>query len=676
MSTFTSRINMVTGNNEWIFVDDDDFDYNQELARSAFADMLHDHERNIQYEKAIIKTIQTLSKSTKKIHVLDIGTGTGLLSMMAARAFNQTIDSSCSLRITACEVFQPMAKIAKKCIEKNSLSHCIRVIDKRSTELDLEKDLQGDRINIIVAEVFDTELIGEGALRTFSEACKHLTIDNENLRIIPARATIYVQLVQSSFLQEFHTLKNLSETNPKIKIPDDCRHLAGNTIFDLNANEIKNYIRPLSKPIPVFDFDFKSLNDKNNFTNEKILENIQCDYDGQIDAFVMWWNLDMDEQGEIQLGTIPSWCYDDKEKEQNVQWREHWIHAIYYPQQPKIVKAKDQVSLYCFHDEYSLYFDVGTLPFPSKSFTPTYLSRSAVAGFNNDKRRNKYIQALEKSFSNPSINRCLYIGDGLLLPLLILEMYPNIELIILQSSNIHLAHTLEAILKNSSKQLNYRIIPSLDKENIDFQTIDMILSEPFFTKSILPWDNLHFYYLIQQYHHSNIKLFPSKARIRCIALEFDNLYKIRSPVKQCCQFDLTPFDEQILQASLNVDATIEPQSLFEYSSKKPTLSSIIDLIEIDLEKISEKNKIETINLDIPFNVDGICNGIAFWIDYQLEDNIWLTTGIENENDSWVNYSKQGVHLLLKPIEIKSGMKLSINAAFDFQQGQFSFNIIS
>ncbi|CAF1151259.1 unnamed protein product [Adineta steineri] len=336
----------------------------------------------------------------------------------------------------------------------------------------------------------------------------------------------------------------------------------------------------------------------------------------------------------------------------------------------------DAVSLYCFHDEYSLYFDVGTLPFPSKSFTPTYLSRSAVAGFNNDKRRNKYIQALEKSFSNPSINRCLYIGDGLLLPLLILEMYPNIELIILQSSNIHLAHTLEAILKNSSKQLNYRIIPSLDKENIDFQTIDMILSEPFFTKSILPWDNLHFYYLIQQYHHSNIKLFPSKARIRCIALEFDNLYKIRSPVKQCCQFDLTPFDEQILQASLNVDATIEPQSLFEYSSKKPTLSSIIDLIEIDLEKISEKNKIETINLDIPFNVDGICNGIAFWIDYQLEDNIWLTTGIENENDSWVNYSKQGVHLLLKPIEIKSGMKLSINAAFDFQQGQFSFNIIS
>ena len=197
------------------------------------------------------------------------------------------------------------------------------------------------------------------------------------------------------------------------------------------------------------------------------------------------------------------------------------------------------------------------------------------------------------------------------------------------------------------------MISSLDKDSTDLPTIDMILSEPFFTRSILPWDNLHFYYLIQQYRssfRSNIKLFPRKARIRCLALEFDNLHKIRSPVKQCCQFDLTPFDEQILEASLNVDATIEPQSLFEYSSKKPTLSSIIDLIEIDFEKIYN-DQIEKINLNIPFNENGTCNGIAFWIDYELNENIWLTTGIENENDSWVIYSKQGVHLLPKPIDV-------------------------
>lgn len=205
----------------------------------------------------------------------------------------------------------------------------------------------------------------------------------------------------------------------------------------------------------------------------------------------------------------------------------------------------------------------------------------------------------------------------------------------------------------------------------------MILSEPFFTSSILPWDNLHFYYLIQQYRsdfNSNIKFFPGKARIRCLALEFDNLHKIRSAVKQCCQFDLTPFDEQILEASLSVDATIGPQSLFEYSSKKPTLSSIIDLIEINFEK-KPSDQIEKFNLEIPFNQNGICNGIAFWIDYELQENIWLITGIEHENDSWVNYSKQGVHLLPKPIDVQSGMKLKITTGFDYTQGQFLFDII-
>ena len=343
MSTFTSRTNIVTGHNEWIFVDDDNFDYQQELACSAFADMLHDHERNRQYEKAIVKTIQKLAESMEKIHVLDIGTGTGLLSMMVARAFNQTINTTSSLRITACEVFQPMAKIAKECIEKNGLSDYIHLISKRSTELDLDDDLQGDRINVIVAEVFDTELIGEGALRTFSDACKRLTVDKQNIRVIPARATIYIQLVESSLLKEFHTLRNICNQNQRITIPNDCRHLAGNTIFDLNVNQIKDFIRPLSKPMPIFHFDFKHINETNNFHEEKLFENIQCDYDGEIDAFIMWWNLHMDEEGEIQLGTIPVWCYENQEQAQNIPWREHWIQGIYYPQESKIVKAKDQV---------------------------------------------------------------------------------------------------------------------------------------------------------------------------------------------------------------------------------------------------------------------------------------------------------------------------------------------
>jgi protein arginine N-methyltransferase 7 len=44
MSIFTQNINPITGLTSWE-ERDPDYDYYQEIARSAFADMLHDHER-------------------------------------------------------------------------------------------------------------------------------------------------------------------------------------------------------------------------------------------------------------------------------------------------------------------------------------------------------------------------------------------------------------------------------------------------------------------------------------------------------------------------------------------------------------------------------------------------------------------------------------------------------
>lgn len=43
-SIFTQNINPITGVTSWE-EKDPDYDYYQEIARSAFADMLHDHER-------------------------------------------------------------------------------------------------------------------------------------------------------------------------------------------------------------------------------------------------------------------------------------------------------------------------------------------------------------------------------------------------------------------------------------------------------------------------------------------------------------------------------------------------------------------------------------------------------------------------------------------------------
>lgn len=68
-----------------------------------------------------------------------------------------------------------MANCAAKIIKENGFENKIKLVRKHSTKMTVGKD--GDmpkRANILVTEVFDTELIGEGALSTFRHAHKVL----------------------------------------------------------------------------------------------------------------------------------------------------------------------------------------------------------------------------------------------------------------------------------------------------------------------------------------------------------------------------------------------------------------------------------------------------------------------------------------------------------------------
>ena len=71
------------------------------------------------------------------------------------------------------QVLKPMVTIARQVIAENGYADVIRVVAKRSTDMTVE-DMGVCRANILVTEVFDTELIGEGALVTFAHAHTHL----------------------------------------------------------------------------------------------------------------------------------------------------------------------------------------------------------------------------------------------------------------------------------------------------------------------------------------------------------------------------------------------------------------------------------------------------------------------------------------------------------------------
>lgn len=191
-------------------IQDEHFDLYQEIARSAFADMLHDHERNDKYFRALKKAIDKMHERNQPANVLDIGTGTGILSMMAVKCGADSV--------TAIEAFRPMADSAERIMESNGMLDAIRIIKKRSTEL-REEDLP-QRANILVTEVFDTELIGEGAIETFNHAHQHLL--EKDCIVIPDSATIFVQVIESPLAWAWNMPKLIADLDGDVLVRTPC----------------------------------------------------------------------------------------------------------------------------------------------------------------------------------------------------------------------------------------------------------------------------------------------------------------------------------------------------------------------------------------------------------------------------------------------------------------------
>lgn len=175
------------------------FDYYQELARSAFADMLHDTERNNKYSIALKEAIEKMKMNGKQAHVLDIGTGSGLLAMLAAKFGADSV--------VTIETYTPVANIAREIIAKNGFANKIKMVCKHSRMVRVGEGLDMERkANILVAEVFDTELIGEGAITTYNEAHKYLM--EEECICVPDAAQIYVQIVDSDLATLWYKFKD------------------------------------------------------------------------------------------------------------------------------------------------------------------------------------------------------------------------------------------------------------------------------------------------------------------------------------------------------------------------------------------------------------------------------------------------------------------------------------
>ncbi|XP_008551526.1 protein arginine N-methyltransferase 7 isoform X1 [Microplitis demolitor] len=661
MSIFTQNYDPITGCSVWE-EKNPDYDYHQEVARSAFADMLHDHERNEKYYLALQKAIAKKHKQGLKANVLDIGTGTGLLSMMAARCGADTI--------IACEAFRPMAECAEKIIKNNGFESRIKLIKKKSTEISVSET--GDmkqRANILVTEVFDTELIGEGALPTFKHAHEHLL--EKDCIVVPDSGTVWVQVVDSLTVRKWNRVNEIKD--PKtgkllMKPPNSVNECAGSSaVHDIQLSQLpRESFIPLLAPQPIFKFDWSGKIPL--IFNE--INTLQCNAiaSGTAHAVFMWWDLNMDEDKEILLSCAPVWEHPDtkldiykglslEEMTDKLPWRDHWMQAIYYLPEEISIKINEQITLVGYHDGYSFWFNLPKSNYSKLKFTKSPVcdcslhiaySRTRLGQLNDSERNNKYINALKKHITSDTT--CLCISDGSLIGIAAANL--GAKKVILFEPNYLSRRSIECFIDANDLNNKIKIIESIEQfacNDNDDKSNYLIIGEPYYANSIFPWDNLRFWYLASTYANG-IKSVPMSACIRGVIVEFKDLHHIRAPLGVCEGFDLTIFDKLIVSSSEISDHPVEVHPLWEYTGR--ALSAPFDIASFSFDQNFDSESRKEFSGQVPILEEGSCNGIALWVDWYLDSELMVSTGpskpiIAGKKITWDMNNRQGVHLLRK-----------------------------
>lgn len=280
--------------------------------------MLMDRTRNDPYAEAIAKAAR------KATTVLDIGSGTGLLSMFAARAGAK--------EIYTVEGTEAMAKMAQRCIKKNGFEKQIKGYCMMSTEMEVGRELPR-RCDLCISEIVDVGLLGEHALPSMAHARDHLL--TPDAVAIPCGAMVHAFLFELP--RQAYSLSRPLDTEGGVNL----------TPFNTFAYDKDSYEQcrmrdleytALTEPFDVMGFD---LTGKTKYSPQKTTVRVTATKSGTVHAICMWFTLHLDE--ELSLSTAP--------------WVENcWTQAVVFFESPLEVEAGTVVDVPVSHDVTKIYF--------------------------------------------------------------------------------------------------------------------------------------------------------------------------------------------------------------------------------------------------------------------------------------------------------------------------------
>lgn len=202
----------------------------ERIPRWHFA-MLNDTHRNSLLRRALERYV------TDGARVLEIGTGTGLLSLMAVRAG--------AAHVSTCEVDPLLAEIARETVRANGFDDRITVLGRRSTELG--PDELGGPFDLIVSEIIDCGLVGEAILPTLDDArCRLLAPGGT---ILPTSASLYGRVIESPQAVQLNRVEYAEDFDMRL-----TNLVATPGHFEVDADTLA--AEPLSPDLTLGTFDF------------------------------------------------------------------------------------------------------------------------------------------------------------------------------------------------------------------------------------------------------------------------------------------------------------------------------------------------------------------------------------------------------------------------------------
>jgi len=263
------------------------------------ARMLNDELRNRCYTQALERVVRP------GMQILEIGSGAGLLALIAARA---------GARVFTCEINPIVAAAATRIAARNGLADRITVIPKSSRDLRIGEDLPGPS-DLLMSELFDDTLFGENVVAILEDAKRLL---KPGAPVVPRSSELRCALVE-------HPLGPLQ------------RPLGSIQGFDLSPFNLLAPARKLrvgaktailrSEPVGALAMDYEA----SPFGSTRETVALQS-LGGRVDAFAQWMRIDFG--GGILLENSP---FDESGS--------HWAAPLYPFAHPIETEAGEAIEM-------------------------------------------------------------------------------------------------------------------------------------------------------------------------------------------------------------------------------------------------------------------------------------------------------------------------------------------